>query len=95
MLPHTPRARALRPAPPVPLMRLMRVHAGGKPRTCELRGHTFGLRLLGGVTRRKDAEDVCQPCLPSARQHGIQVWREDRIRDVAMGIDHERGLGNG
>jgi hypothetical protein len=69
-------------------MRLMRVHADRKPRTGELRGHPFRLRLFGRVTGGKDAEDMCDPRLPSAREHVVQVGREHRIGEVAVGIDH-------
>jgi hypothetical protein len=71
-------------------MRLMRVHADRKPRTGALRGHAFRLRLFGRVTRGKDAEHVCDPRLPSARQHVVQVGREDGIGEVAVGIDQIR-----
>jgi hypothetical protein len=69
-------------------MRLMRVHADRKPRTGELRGHPFRLRLFGRVTGGKDAEDMRDPRLPSAREHVVQVGREHRIGEMAVGIDH-------
>ena len=69
-------------------MRLMRVHADRKPRTGELRGHPFRLRLFGRVAGGKDAEDMCDPRLPSAREHVVQVGREHRIGEMAVRIDH-------